>query len=73
MEIGLAIFLGILGLLLISFGIMVVIRREQPWIQLDSGLPRVLKSWSALIIGGISFLLGMGALLLALIVSNILK
>jgi hypothetical protein len=72
-EIGVSIALCILGLLLVSFGTMVVIRREQPWVQLDRGLPRVLKSWSALIIGAVSLLLGIGAVLLALVVGGIWK
>ena len=71
MEVGLSIFIGILGLVLVSFGTIVIIKREQPWVQLDRGLPRVLKGWSALTVGGVSLLLGVGALLLSLFVYGI--
>lgn len=72
MEIGLGIFSGIVGLALLSFGAMVIIRREQPFVQLDKGFPTTLKSWSALIIGGICLLFGAGAILLALAINGIL-
>ena len=65
MEIGLSIFLGVPGLLLLAFGALIIVKRSQPWVQLDRGLPPVLRSWAALIVGSISLLLGLGFLLLA--------
>ena len=65
MEIGLSIFLGIAGLLLLAFGVLIIVKRSQPWVQLDSGLPPFLRSWAALIVGSVSLLLGIGLLLLA--------
>lgn len=72
MEFGLGIFSGVVGLLLLAFGALVIIRREQPFVPLDKGFPRTLKSWSALIVGGICLLLGAGAVLLALVINGIL-